>query len=373
MAASLASGDGIPLQVEARNRNNGRDLDPGCPPHCAILFLHGGIAVAESLGQLISVDIRKQWPNEAVDFTPWLAREDNIAALGNALGLELETDRVEVPVGPYSADILARDSTGDYVVVENQLSKTDHDHLGKSITYASVLGAKSVVWVAPFFTDEHHKALDWLNDHTTDELAFYGVQIELWSIDGSKPAVRFNAVSRPAEIVRQATATKSGDLSDTRRVQLAWWTAFREALLADGVVASGRTPRPQYWYDVPLGRTGIVLSNTANTNDGQIGVRVYLRGRHGGDLVLERLLKEREEIEDKIGKSLQWNPNPENRDKTIGVYRDADLSDRALWDEHLKWMVDMTSRFRSVFGPLVRGMDLSSRLDVQSSDDDATQ
>ena len=326
--------------------------------------------MAESLGQLVSVDVRKQWPHEAADFTPWLAREKNIAELGKSLGLELETERVEVAVGPYSADILARESTGAYVVVENQLTKTDHDHLGKSITYASVLGATSVIWVAPYFTDEHRKALDWLNDHTTDELAFYGVQIELWSIDDSRPAVRFNGVSRPAEIVRQATATKSGDLSETRRLQLKWWTAFRDALLVGGVVASGRTPRPQYWYDVPLGRTGAVLSCTANTNDGRIAVRVYLTGRHGGDLVLERLLAERQEIEDATGMPLEWNPNPDNRDKVIGVYRDADLSEREGWDEHLKWMVETTRKFRDVFGPRVRGMDPSMSVNVQGQTSD---
>ena len=326
--------------------------------------------MAESLGKLVSVEVRNQWPNEATDFTPWLAREDNILALGKSLGLELETERVEVAVGPYSADILARDSTGDYVVIENQLTKTDHDHLGKSITYASVLGAKSVIWVAPLFTDEHHKALDWLNDHTTDELAFYGVQIELWSIDGSRPAVRFNSISRPTEIVRQATATKSGDLSETKMLQLEWWTAFREALLADGVVASGRMPRPQYWYEVPLGRTGIYLSNTANTYDERIGVQVYLSARQGGDFVLEQLLLHREAIEDEIGTPLEWNPNPENKDKVIGVYLDADLSDRDRWNDYVKWMVEMTERFRTVFGPRVRGMDLSKSAKFQGQTSD---
>ena len=132
----------------------------------------------------------------------------------------------------YSADILARDSSGGYVVIENQLAKTDHDHLGKLITYGAVLGASTVIWIAPHFTDEHHKALDWLNDNTTDELSFYGVQVELWSIDESLPAVRFNTVSRPAEIIRQAQASKSGELSENRQLQLAWWIAFRDALMA---------------------------------------------------------------------------------------------------------------------------------------------
>ena len=329
--------------------------------------------MTDTLGQLANIAVRELWPNEAADFTPWLARDENMSKLGGALGLELETDRVEVAVGPYSADILARDSAGDYVVIENQLNKTDHDHLGKSITYAAVLGARAVIWVAPFFTDEHRKALDWLNDNTTDELAFYGVQVELWSIDGSKPAVRFNAVSRPAEIIRQAAVTKSGELSSTRQLQLDWWTAFRDALLTSKVVASGQTPRPQYWYDVALGRAGMFLSNSANANDGRIGVRVYLSERQGGNHALEQLLKDRASIEEEIGHQLQWNPNPENRDKIIAVYRDADLNNRAGWDEYIQWMVDMTKKFRRTFGPRVKKLDLEKPGDRSDSEDELDQ
>ena len=144
--------------------------------------------MTKTLGELLEVEVRRVWPHEAADFTPWLAQEENMLQLGKALGLELEAEGTEVAVGPYSADILARDSVGDYVVVENQLTKTDHDHLGKSITYAAVLGARTVIWVAPRFTDEHRKALEWLNDHATNDVSFYGVQLELWSIDGSIPA-----------------------------------------------------------------------------------------------------------------------------------------------------------------------------------------
>ena len=89
--------------------------------------------MTESLGELESVDVRRLWPHEAADFTPWLASEENISKLADALGLELEAEGTEVAVGPYSADILARDSAGNYVVIENQLAKTNHDHLGKSI------------------------------------------------------------------------------------------------------------------------------------------------------------------------------------------------------------------------------------------------
>ncbi len=325
------------------------------------------------LGRLEEIDLRTYWQREDTDFTPWLAREENMSMLGNALGVELEAQGTEVAVGPYSADILARDSAGNYVVVENQLGKTDHDHLGKSLTYAAVLGCHTVIWVAPHFTDEHRKALDWLNDYTTDELSFFGVQVELWSIDKSLPAVRFNPVSRPAAIVKQATASKSGELSEARRLQLEWWTAFREALVASKLVVSTQTPRPQYWYDVALGRAGIYLSNTANTDVGRIGVRVYLHGKSGGDTALEQLSAEREAIEREVGCSLQWNPNPENQDKTIAIYRDVDLTDRTCWDEHIAWMVDMNTRFRGAFAPRVKKLDLNRPAKIPDSDDEESQ
>jgi hypothetical protein len=110
------------------------------------------------LGSLKKINPRTQWANEAINFTPWLAEDENIQLLAAELGIELEVESIEAAVGPYSADILARDTaTGDFVVIENQLNKTDHDHLGKMITYAAFLGASAVVWLAPKFTDEHKK------------------------------------------------------------------------------------------------------------------------------------------------------------------------------------------------------------------------
>lgn len=129
------------------------------------------------LGEIKNVPLRKIWKNEAYDFTPWLVA--NLEKLGEALGLELEFEGKEVPVGPYSADILAKDAgTDTYVIIENQLEKTNHDHLGKCVTYASVLDASAIIWIASNFTEEHKKALDWLNDYTHDNIGFYGVKLD---------------------------------------------------------------------------------------------------------------------------------------------------------------------------------------------------
>lgn len=316
------------------------------------------------LGNLKKVDIRRKWPGEASDFTPWLAREENMEKLSLALGLELQVENIEVSVGPYSADILAKDVGSDrYVVIENQLKKTNHDHLGKLITYGSVLDASANVWITSEFTEEHKKALDWLNDHTSDEISFYGVILELWQIDDSKPAVRFNVISKPADIIRQTAITKASEnLTETKKIQLEFWTKFREKLSKRKEIPSVQSARPQYWFDVSLGRSGIHLSNTANTSDNKIGVRVYIANKVA-NVALPQLLQMKEEIEAEIGEKLEWDPNPENLDKTIGLKRDADLTKRENWEEYLNWLTDMTIKFRKTFSKRVKSLDLTKKVD----------
>lgn len=320
------------------------------------------------LGAIEKVNVRSVWENEQYNFTPWLAEKTNMDELARALGLELEVENVEVAVGPYSADILARDiGSGKYVVIENQFGKTNHDHLGKLITYASFLDAEAVVWVAEHFTEEHQKALDWLNDNMAEDLAFYGVLLELWKIDKSRPAVRFNVVSRPNFIVKQAVAAKTtGPLSDARKLQLEFWTEFRKRLLAKKVVASAQTVRPQYWFDVALSRSHFVLSNIANTDEGRIGVRVYIGNKVAGP-ALPQLMSQREEIEKAIGEKLQWDPNPENRDKTIALYKDVNLDDKEKWPEYCDWLVDRVAKFHKVFGPRIKKLDLTPEGDHLSA------
>ena len=198
----------------------------------------------------------------AQNFTPWLA--ENIAELGEKIGMELEVVGQEVSVGPYSADILAKDiNTDAYIVIENQLEKTNHDHLGKSITYASALNAKTIVWIATDFTEEHKKALDWLNDNTNEDLAFWGIQLELWQISDDTASMRLNIVSTPSTNVK-TIKSKTNNETETTKLQLAYWTKFKEKLMATKKFSSLHTPRPQYWYDVSLGRAGINLSNICN-------------------------------------------------------------------------------------------------------------
>ncbi|MDL2286056.1 DUF4268 domain-containing protein [Desulfococcaceae bacterium OttesenSCG-928-F15] len=305
----------------------------------------------KTLGIFKQLDVRSQWPHEGQDFTPWLAKEENIAELGKALGLELEVEEVERAVGPYSADILAKDSYGKYVVIENQLEKTNHDHLGKAITYASVLNASAVVWIATKFTEQHQRAIEWLNDNiASEEPGFYAVEIELWQIDNSRPAIRFNVVSRPASIKPSIAQADAGDLSDKRLIQLQFWTKFAEELRIQNVIPSPREPKPRYWFDVPLGKTGIFLSNTANTYENKVGVRVYVK--HAGQpTAFEQLLEQKDAIEKAMGEPLAWDPNPQALDKVIALEKHLDFSDREAWPEAINWMVQKVAKMRKVFPP----------------------
>ncbi|WP_256807004.1 DUF4268 domain-containing protein [Bradyrhizobium sp. Bra64] len=306
------------------------------------------------LGTLKRVVIREVWKFEDSDFTPWLAQSENIARLAAAIGMELEVTGVEVPVGPFSADILAKSSSGEFIIIENQFGKTDHDHLGKVLTYAATLNASAVVWIAERFTDEHRKAIEWLNDHTSNDLSLFAVELQLWRIDESRPAVQFNVLSEPSEIVRQATAVRdAGPVSEARQLQGEFWTGFREVLLTKKIVGSAQAARPQYWFNVALGRANVHLSNIASVADSRIGVRVYISNRIASE-ALPQLEAQKAEIETEIGSSLKWNPNPNAIDKVIVLDRAADLADRTKWPEYFEWLCEQVSRFKKAFEPRIR-------------------
>ncbi len=189
----------------------------------------------------------------------------------------------------------------------------------------------------------------------------------MWKIDESKPAIRFSVLSRPVDTLTKVAVRKpSSELSDVRKLQLEWWQTFRDALRKSKAVPSVQTPRPQGWYNVALGKAGMIVSNTANTFDHKIGVRLYLRHKYGGSTALNQLLESKGEIERELDTQLLWNPNPNGIDKIIAVYRDADLREKDQWPEHCEWMVTMTKRFREVFGPRIKELTLEVSDDEDS-------
>ncbi len=153
---------------------------------------------AIDLGVMTRVEnLRSIWPDEARDFTPWLAKEQNLKLLGDAVGIDLVLEEKESSVGAFSADIYVKEEgTNRRIIIENQLEATDHDHLGKLITYASGKSADVVIWVVKKARDEHRQAIEWLNQRTDNSLGFFLLEIELWKIDNSRTAVKFNVVEQ---------------------------------------------------------------------------------------------------------------------------------------------------------------------------------
>ena len=155
------------------------------------------------LGRLEQIDLREAWESEPGHFTPWLAQDENLRLLGETIGIDLECEAQEKKVGLFRADILCKNmATDEWVLIENQLERSDHTHLGQLLTYAAGLNTVTIVWIARQFTDEHRAALDWLNEHTSDKISFFALEVELWRIGDSPIAPKFNIVCKPNDWTR---------------------------------------------------------------------------------------------------------------------------------------------------------------------------
>ena len=207
-----------------------------------------------------------------------LAQEENLNALSEALSLgELELVAKEHWVGEFKLDILC--ACGDeQVIIENQLEKTNHTHLGQILTYAAGTGAKKVIWIAESFRPEHVAALEFLNQNTTDDLNFFAVEVELWRIGDSPLAPKFEVVVKPnqwAKVGReQARAASSA--TPTKQLQLKLWHALIEVLSKKAHHIRPQTPRPQHWLNIAIGRAGFKMAPTASHKDDRLGVEVYI-------------------------------------------------------------------------------------------------
>ena len=181
-----------------------------------------------TLGTLKEItDLRQVWPHEAKDFTPWLAEEENMNLLGDALGLDITADETESDVGDFSVDILATENgTGRKVIIENQLADTNHDHLGKLITYASGKAANIIVWLVKHAREEHRSAIEWLNNHTDEQADFFLCEIKLYQIGDSAPAVKFEVIERPNEWSKSIRT--SDNMRPAQQFRMEYWSTFND-------------------------------------------------------------------------------------------------------------------------------------------------
>ena len=231
-----------------------------------------------NLGEIKRVELRDVWQHEAHDFTKWLSEEPNLALLGSEIGIELELIETESPVGSFNVGLYAQESgTGRKVVIENQLEDTNHDHLGKIITYAAGKGAEVVVWVVARARDEHRQAIEWRNQHTDSDFGFFLVEVELWAIGDSLPAPRFNVVERPNEWTKAIKLSEG--LSDIERVKLSYWTKYRDIALSKPEFTkefNPQKPSKNHWTILRCGTSAYHIALLIDTQKGRIGVEFYV-------------------------------------------------------------------------------------------------
>ncbi len=310
------------------------------------------MSLTTSLGRLEQVDLRQVWQSEPGEFTPWLAQEANISLLADTLGMELELEAQEKDVGPFRADIVCKDTAdGTRVVIENQLEKTDHTHLGQLMTYAAGLDAVTVVWIAERFTDEHRAALDWLNEVTRDNVSFFGLEIELWRIGNSPVAPKFNIVSKPNDWTKGGGAGGGGGgvITATKQLQQDYWKAFREVLVQRKSTLKPQKAQPQHWLNVSIGRANFHMATTVNTSEERIAVELYMQGPSAKNSF--RLLEaDKVEIEKQFGQSLDWRELPNKEASRILLVRpNSSIKDPTLWPAQHNWLADQLERFNLVF------------------------
>ena len=307
----------------------------------------------ETLGRLESVNPRNVWEGEASHFTPWLAKPENLSLLAETLSLELELEAQEKSVGPFRADLLCKDLySDDWVLIENQLERTDHKHLGQLMTYASGLKAVTIVWIATRFTEEHRATLDWLNQITDESFRFFGLELEAWRIGESRAAPKFNIVSQPnnwsKSVAFAAHAIEERELSETRQRQLDYWSRFHDALdRHNGVISGRRKPQPQPWMSYSVGKSGVSVNASMSRPNALIKAEIYLSGANAASN-FEELRKSKSEIESRLGFELEWE-ELNGIDRRIAVGLEADADDQSDWNRQHDWLAKHTNALHQAF------------------------
>ena len=324
------------------------------------------------LDNLQSVPLREAWQNEASDFTPWLAKSENLTMLGKALGVELRLRSTEKGVGSFSADLVCVDVANDAdVVIENQLAETDHRHIGQLLTYAAGLKATTVVWIAKEFRTEHASALKWLNDVTEDGVNFFGIEIELWRIGKSNPAPKFNIVSSHDSWSREVRAATNADANNpSKAVNVQYWSGVRDALIRRAGGVKSMSPRPATYAFYSIGRTNFRLRASISPQKNELQVALLNWGENARAFG-EMLYEQKDTIHKKLGYQLAWALPPSVQSTVISYTRtDVDPSVKKDWQEQFDWFASNLEAFNDAFRHRVNELDINNYIPATPDPDE---
>lgn len=301
------------------------------------------------LGKLEEVDIRELWKHEQYDFSEWLSKEENTEMLSDEIGLTLTEINKEVFVGSYRCDLVAIDeTTGIKVIIENQLEATNHDHLGKIITYASGLDANIVIWIVKTAREEHRSAIEWLNNKTTKDISFFLIEIRAYKIGDSLPAPKFIIVEQPNDFVKTANiSTDSGKISKTQAARLDFWNKFNEILVLKNKPFNVRKATTDHWYDVALGTSEAHIAITLVNKINSIGVAVYINDNKE---LFDKLYSFSKEIQMELGFYMDWQRLDRKKASRIIHYIDGlNFDNHSNYDELINEVIDKVVFIRDIF------------------------
>lgn len=306
-----------------------------------------------SLGKLKEVNIRDVWQHEQYDFSKWLSLPDNIQELGDTIGLSLTDIETEKFVGGYRCDIICKDEiTGKNVLIENQLEPSNHDHLGKIITYASGLDAAVVVWIVQEAREEHASAIEWLNKHTDDDLAFFLIEIHAFTIGDSKPAPQFRIIQQPNEFAKMVKEiSKNTELNDSQTYRLEFWNMFNSVIDERGKPFNKHKPSTDHWYTVAIGSSkchiNIDLVNKENR------IRISLLIPNSKEL-FDKLLVEKENIEKEAKFQFVWDRLDGKKASAIFTYIEGlDFENQSNYKDLMNKIIDYVVVFKNTFSKYI--------------------
>ena len=300
-----------------------------------------------NLGTLKKItDLRSIWPHEALNFTPWVA--ENVDLLADAVGLDITVDETESSVGDFNVDIYASETGTDRkIIIENQLEDTDHDHLGKLITYASGKGADVVIWVVKHAREEHKAAVEWLNNHTDDKIGFFLCEIKLFQIGDSQIAPAFTVVERPNDWTKEIRKTASAN--STQQQRLEYWQAFNDYVFSDANfsrIFNKRKPTTDHWMDFSIGSSACHIAVSQIQKRKAVDVELYI---NDDKELFKSLFAHKDEIEKNMEMELEWKELPERKASRILIEKTVDLDDRATWPEQFDYIMDTCIKMKRAF------------------------
>lgn len=301
------------------------------------------------LGKLNKIyDLRQVWPHEANNFTKWLIKEENLKLLSNTIGIDIEFEDCESSVGDFSVDVFAKEEgTNKNIIIENQLEDTDHNHLGKIITYASGKNASYIIWIVKNARDEHRNAIEWLNNHTDESVGFFLLEIELWQIDNSNLAPKFNVVESPNNWAKEIK-NNNESISKIKSLQLSFWEKFKEYASSQLDFINNfslRKPHPRQWYNISIGTSQCRISLTINTKENAINAGIYIDNNKD---LYNKFYNHREQIEKLLEDKLNWNIGSKDVRLFIRKYIDV-INNENNWEECFKWFCSQVYKLYAIY------------------------